>query len=220
MHVDLAFNLTTQGTIPADHGYALYGALSRIVPAVHRENGVAIHPIWGRQVGNRQMMLLPWSTLTLRVPDDQIAPMLALSGKSIGMGETTLRIGVPEVRVLQPSTTLRSRLVVIKVRDVSAGELNVDNFTTAARRQLDEMGVSENVQLIIPPHPPNPSNDLEGQPLRRTLQIKGAEIVGYEVILTRLTAEESIKVQEAGLGGRPHMGCGVFAPRERNEVVE
>jgi len=27
-----------------------------------------------------------------------------------------------------------------------------------------------------------------------------------------LTAEESIKLQEIGLGGRRHMGCGIFVP--------
>ena len=49
--VDLAFELVGQQPIPADHGYALYGALSRVLPAVHRDNGVAIHPIGGQQMG-------------------------------------------------------------------------------------------------------------------------------------------------------------------------
>ena len=216
MNVDLAFNLTTGSVIPVDHGYALYGALSRVLPEVHRENGIAVHPVWGRQVGNRQLMLLPWSTLTLRVPDGQIAPMLALSGKPFTLGETTLRVGVPEVRALVPASTLRSRLVVIKIKGTSAADLDADNFAAAARRKLDRLGLSPQVEILIPPHKTGP---LEGQPLRRTLNIKGAEVVGYEVILQGLTAEESVKVQEQGLGGRHHMGCGVFVPAERRKEV-
>ena len=44
------------------------------------------------------------------------------------------------------------------------------------------------------------------------VRIKDREIVGYEVVIERLTAEESLTVQEHGLGGRRHMGCGVFTP--------
>lgn len=113
------------------------------------------------------MMLLPWSKLTLRVPDDQIATMLALSGKSISLAEATVHIGVPEILRLQPVSTLRSRLVVIKVRDVPAKELNVDIFHAATRRQLDELGVSPKVQIHLPSQR---SGTLKGQPIRRTLQ--------------------------------------------------
>ena len=47
---------------------------------------------------------------------------------------------------------------------------------------------------------------------RRTTRIKGKEVVGFEVILEGLNAHESIAIQEAGVGGRRHMGCGVFMP--------
>jgi len=45
------------------------------------------------------------------------------------------------------------------------------------------------------------------------------EIVGYELIIQGLTAEESITVQEQGLGGKRHMGCGVFVAFGENEVT-
>jgi len=32
------------------------------------------------------------------------------------------------------------------------------------------------------------------------------------VLIEGLTAEESLTVQEHGLGGRRHMGCGLFVP--------
>ena len=203
-HLDLAFTLTTQRPIPVDHGYALYGAVSRLLPEVHRENGVGVHPIRGRQVGDRMLMLMPWSTLTLRVPDGQIAPLLPLAGKSLRLGEATLRVGVPEVRALVPAPVLRSRLVVIKVAHVDpASALDDQQFLAAARKQLDLLGISPAATPAIPA-------DKEGRPRRRTLQIKHREIVGYELIVEGLTAEESLTLQTHGLGGRRHMGCGVF----------
>ena len=45
---------------------------------------------------------------------------------------------------------------------------------------------------------------------RRTVRIHDKEVVGNEVLLEGLSAEESIAIQTAGLGGRMHMGCGVF----------
>ena len=37
-------------------------------------------------------------------------------------------------------------------------------------------------------------------------------MIGYALRVFGLTAEESIRLQEEGLGGRRRMGCGVFLP--------
>lgn len=198
MHLDLAFRLQGTISIPADHGYALYAAVSQLIPEVHHENGIAIHPIRGRQAGNRRLMLMPWSTLSVRVPDSQIATLLALAGKPLRLGDTTVCVGVPEVRALIPSAAVRSRLVVIKVAHAGAAELTDEAFAAAARKQMDELGIGPDAILAI------------GK--RRSLRMKQREIVGYELIVEGLTAEESITLQEAGLGGKRHMGCGVFVP--------
>ncbi len=211
-HVDLAFAVTAQKPIASDHGYALFGAVSRVLPVVHQENGFAIHPIRGRKVGDEEMVLTPWSRLTLRTPADRIAELLPLAGQSLHVGETSLRVGVPQVFALTPATALRSRFVCIKVKDTKAEELTPEIFLAAARKQLGEMGTSEEAILGIPPIPTGPK---QGEPQRRAIGIKGASIVGYEVIIEALTAEESLTLQEQGLGGRRHMGCGVFVPFEK-----
>lgn len=204
IHLDLAFTLSTQQPIPVDHGYALYGAISRVLPELHRENGFGVHPIRGRQVGDRTLMLMPWSTLTLRVPDGQIAPLLPLAGKSLRVGPATLRVGVPEVQALVPAPTLRSRLVVVKVAHVApASALTDEQFLAAVRKQLDALNISAAATPLIP-------LNKDGNPRRRTLQIKHREIVGYELVVEGLTEEESLTLQTHGLGGRRHMGCGVF----------
>jgi CRISPR-associated protein Cas6 len=88
--------------------------------------------------------------------------------------------------------------VTIKIAgaDKDPSLLTEPNFQTAARKQLAALGVSDQAELTLPK--------------RRTFRIKHKEVVGYETIIEGLTAEESLGVQEAGLGGRRHMGCGVF----------
>ena len=197
--VDLAFAVLATEPIPADHGYHLYGALSRILPQLHETNGIAVHPIRGQQIGNRQLQLNDRSRLVLRADADQIGQLIALAGKQLDIAGHRLRVGVPQVWTLRPAPALRSRLVTIK------GFLDPEPFQAAARRQLDDMGVSAEAQLTL------------GK--RRTVRIKDKEVVGYEVLVEALAAEESLTLQERGLGGRRHMGCGVFVPTsDRNPV--
>ena len=42
-YVDLAFRLTGS-KVPVDHGYALYSALSRLLPEIHGAKNIGVHP--------------------------------------------------------------------------------------------------------------------------------------------------------------------------------
>lgn len=199
MHtLDLSFSVIGNGPIPADHAYPLYSALSRQLPAIHAENGVAIHPIRGRQIGDRLLEVLPWSRLVFRTSESRIGQLIQLAGKSLTVAGRTLRIGVPRVEALTPAPTLRSRLVTIK------NGLTPKRFQSELRRKLDHLGVSNQVEVTL------------GK--RRTLRIKHKEIVGYETVLEALTAEESLAIQENRPSppelafARRHMGCGIFVP--------
>lgn len=198
--VDLAFAVRAVHPIPADHGYLLYSAVSRALPEAHRQNGYGIHPIRGRQLGGRTLQLTDRSRLVIRTDAEQVAQFLPLAGKSLQLLDCLLRAGVPQVLALAPAAALRSRLVTIKLTQAveSPAELTADAFTASARRQLDTLGVSPEVHVQL------------GK--RRTVRIKDKQVVGYEVLLDALTPEDSLKIQEGGLGGRRHMGCGIFVP--------
>jgi CRISPR-associated protein Cas6 len=206
MIVDLAFSIVCPQAVPADHGYLLYSALARALPEVHQTDRIGVHPIRGRQLGGRTMQLTEHSRLIIRTDAEQIARFLPLAGKSLRLLDRTLRIGVPQVRPLVPAAALRSRLVTIKLSEAVSkpSKAAADAFLAAARRQLGDLAVSAEASLTL------------GK--RRTLRIKDKEVVGYEVLLEGLTAEESVAVQERGLGGRRHMGCGIFVPNRREDA--
>ena len=200
MTVDLAFSVLCAHPLPADHGYLLYSAVSRLLPEAHQADSYGIHPIRGRQLGGRTLQLTERSRLVIRTDAEQIARFLPLAGKSLRLLDRTLRIGVPQVRSLVPAAALRSRLVTIKLPDAAAqrGDAAAEAFLAAARRKLAELGISAEAEVSL------------GK--RRTLRIKDKEVVGYEVLVEGLTAEESLTLEEHGLGGRRHMGCGIFVP--------
>jgi CRISPR-associated protein Cas6 len=46
--------------------------------------------------------------------------------------------------------------------------------------------------------------------VRRTLNIKGVNVVGYAATVSGLSPTDSLRLQNEGMGGRRHFGCGLF----------
>ena len=209
--------------IPADHGYALYGAMSRIVPKLHtHEMPLRIGPIRGSYVGNGKLRLEPrGSRLRIRLQPDDLPVVLPLAGKSLDLDGHAVRLGVPQVNTLLPVPTLFARTVVIKAsspktdptvktscdRQKTKRYQEPGEFLAAIRRVLKRQGIGADADL-----PLHEVGARVGQPCRHVLRIHGKIIVGFSVIIRGLTAEESLKIQENGLGGRGKLGCGFFVP--------
>lgn len=198
--IDLAFDLRGPA-IPLDYGYALYSALCRIVPPLHGDTRVGVHPIRGLHAGPGRLALVPPSRLRLRLPSEEITPYLALAGAPLDLDGARLRVGIPRVESLRPAVNLSARIVVYpRLTDP-------ESVLACARRQLERLGIAAEPHLLPSTDPRWPD-----QPVRRVLRIKGRKMVGFPIHVAGLTAEESIALQEAGLGGRRRFGCGVFVP--------
>src|SRR5207249_485529 len=96
---------------------------------------------------------------------------------------------------------LESRLVTFK----HGGE--PEPFLATARAKLAELGVAGEPAVRV-----FESGPRAGEPRRRVVRVKGRAIVGFAVVVSGLTADESIRLQEHGLGGRTRLGCGFFLP--------
>ncbi|MGC8494916.1 MAG: type I-MYXAN CRISPR-associated protein Cas6/Cmx6, partial [Syntrophobacteraceae bacterium] len=187
VRIDLCFKV--MGTkLPVDHGFALYGALSRVLPFVHEHTGMGVKLIRGRYVGEGLLDIAPLSELVLRIPAEHIAPFLGLAGKVLDIRGSRLSIGVPVTRALIPASALHSPLVTTRNGNEQS------RFESELHRKMAELDVHGNLDI--------------GR--RRTFTVHGKQVVGYEVWVSKLTAEESIVIQEEGLGGRRKMGCGFF----------
>jgi CRISPR-associated protein Cas6 len=197
--VDVVWPVSNRGRVPLHHQYQLFAAVSRLVPALHEAAHVGFHPIRGQYAEPGFLMLSDLSAVTIRAPLECASGMLTLSGKRLDLGGYPVRLGVPHFRVLSASTNLVSHLVTIK-------GYHDESITVGARKQLDALGVSTSVNLVV------------GQ--RRVLRVKQQTIVGYRLTLHGLSAEEAIAVQSHGVGGRRHLGCGLFVPVQNTESNE
>jgi CRISPR-associated protein Cas6 len=200
--IDLVFPVRG-AFLPTDHSYPLYAAISRLVPEFHAEDSpFRFAPITGIGTPDGRLQLHEHSALRIRTPDDRIRMVLPLAGKRLDIIDDSVRLGVPSVRTLNPAPSLIARLVTFKL-----DEITPDTFLATARAKLAEMGVTGEPQLPI-----HMAGDRAGEAKRRVVRIKGVQIVGYSLIVAELSAADSLKLQEQGLGGRTHMGCGFFAP--------
>jgi CRISPR-associated protein Cas6 len=211
--VDLSFRINGS-EIPADHGYALFSAVSRLIPSLHGDESIGIHPISGLLVGERLLRITERSRLVFRMDSKRISDVMPLSGKRLDVGGHELLVGLPTPFVLRPATTLRSRIVVIK------GFLEVEPFLEACRRQLSDMGVIGEVSLPVRmwSEPLERGKGHETKFIRRTIRIHDKVIVGYAVQVGSLNQQGSLKLQEVGLGGRRRFGCGIFLPYKSDEA--
>lgn len=207
--IDLSFGLLGD-TLPADHGYSLFSAICRVVPSVHSDETLGIHPISGKLIGNRLLALIPSSRLTFRIPSERTALLVTLAGKTLHVEGHAVRVGMPHARALQPSLEVVSRLVTI------AGFMEPNTFLEAVERQLKEMSIVGEPQILKRTAHVSLEGGKGANPtsifVRRTLKIQDQEVVGFALKVTSLSPTDSIKLQEQGLGGRRRFGCGIFVP--------
>ena len=91
--IDLGFGLRGT-TIPLDYGYALFGALCRVVPGLHGDRAVGVHPIRGLRLGPMRLTLVPQSRLRLRLPAEEAGRYLALAGRVLDLDGSRLEVGL------------------------------------------------------------------------------------------------------------------------------
>lgn len=195
-YVELNFGLTGQ-TLPADHGYGLYSALSHLQPDLHHLDGLSIQTITGIPDKQGKIYLSDKSRLRIRLPGDKVPLVYPLAGKHLTIGIHHIRLGIPQIFELQPASRLRSRIVTIKKFQ------EPEPFLDAAQRQLDELGIEGRIAIPI---------NAEGEPDRKAIKIKQYSVVGFGLEVSNLSDESSLVLQQVGLGGKRRMGCGVFSP--------
>lgn len=195
-YIELHFPFTGK-TLPSDHGYGLYGAISRIIHEAHSADWLAIETIPGAARGDGVTQLDPQASLKIRIPQDRVPLMLKLAGKRLEVDGHAIRLGAPRIFLLKPSPQLYARIVTIK------GFIEPEPFLDAVCRKLDEMGVKG--EPVIGP--------------RRVVRVGNHTVVGFALAVHDLSEEGSIILQEQGIGGRRRMGCGIFFPIAADRVV-
>ncbi|MBN3943456.1 type I-MYXAN CRISPR-associated protein Cas6/Cmx6 [Nostoc sp. NMS9] len=208
-YLDLTFKLRG-APIPLDNGYLTYAALSRICPPLHELKSVGIHPIAGIPTRNNLLELTAQSRLKIRIYHQQI-PLIYpyLAGQAFHIGQNFYQLDIPDYKPLISSESVYSRLVIIK------GFQDSTNFIEAVQRQMDNLGIQGKIELLT---------RQDGTPQRRQLTInkegKQFKVRGFGVKISKLNLEDSLTLQEQGIGGKRKMMCGIFVPATRSKSEE
>lgn len=201
--VDLAFGMSCR-CLPVDHAYALSNALREALPWFESEG--ALHPIHVAESGNGWTrpqnpddLLYPSrrTKLVLRLPKTRVADAQALNGATLEFAGTSLRLDKASVRPLSAITTVLSHYIVDESQDEAA-------FLKAMLQQLRDLGIQ-------------PKKMLPGK--EAIISAPERPIRTRSLMLADLSMDESIRLQQRGLGPLRHVGCGLFiGHKDINEV--
>lgn len=187
--LDLAFELVGV-RLPRDYHAALWAALLDRLPWLASEPAAGVHAIRGPAT-EAGLLLSRRARLTLRLPAARRGDAAGLSGQSLLIEGERVEVGAARARALEPYPTLSSQFVA----------------TGAA----DELGHQEAVQAML---------EALGVPLRficgrmRSVRAGGSQVTGGGVVLHQLRPEQSLMVQQRGLGELRGLGCGLFLPHK------
>ncbi len=200
--LDLAFAISCR-SLPIDHAYALSQALMRALPWLEQEERAGIHLIHGAESGHgwqrprdpetEVLHLSRRTKLCLRLPKERVGDAQALSGATLEIAGHRLEVRAATVRPLSAITTLQARYVVAAER---AAE---EDFLHETADELARLGVTARKLLC-------------GRPT--VFRLPQGRLFTRRLMVADLTVEESVCLQQLGLGPGRKMGCGLFIPHK------
>lgn len=206
--VDLSFAVGCK-SLPMDHAYALSGALQQALPWLADEASVGLHLIHGAESGNGWyrpqdtegaiIYLSRRTRMSLRLPKERIDAAAALRGAVLDVAGYPLEIGASTVKKLCTLPTLFARHVI-----ADAG-LSEQAFLEQVAAELRDLDIRVSKLLC------GRSHDLHGPDgITHT----------RSVMIADLDPEESVRLQQEGIGPGRKIGCGLFIPHKGIKPVK
>jgi CRISPR-associated protein Cas6 len=182
--------------LPRDHAQALQHALAEQLPWLRSDAGAGIHPLT-LVSGPESLALLSQRTrLILRVDANRLDELKALCGVELDVSGHALRLGAVHLRTLQPLATLYA----YRVAAVGADE---SEFMQAMEAELTELAIA--------------GERVCGK--RHSLRVDGLDMTTFSMMLHGLVPEQSLRLQQHGLGPHRLLGCGLFVPHKSAAAV-
>ena len=206
--VDVVFGITCR-VLPVDHANLLSKAIRQELGWLDDEPRAGVHTIHVAASGNGwyrpdtpDQMLHPSrrTKLSLRIPKRRVDDVKSLIGKTLDIDGNSLTIKEMTQKTLSDITTVFSRYIVVE----SANDEM--EFLKEIMGSLNEMGIKPKKMLC----------GKEGK-----LNLDDGVLVTRSLMIAELTFEESMLLQQQGLGSHRLMGCGIFLPhKDISEISE
>lgn len=206
--VDLVFKLDSK-MLPLEHAYALFEAVQSVLNWIKTEEQAGIHQIHVAESGNGWMRpedptnevlhLSRRTRMSLRVPKERVEEAKQLSGRTLDIAGYPLVIGEASVKHLSDLPTLFSRYVLCDA------EFTEEQFLYAVADQLKTLDIPVKKMMAGKQHViKTPTEDLHTRSL----------------MVAELDKEQSVRLQQYGIGPGRHLGCGLFLPQKGIKPVK
>jgi len=199
--VDAVFAIECR-SLPVDHAWALSAAVQAALPwfadepqaGLHTVHGAASGSGWMRPEGEDAVLQLSRRTrLVLRLPGRRVADAAALTGRTLDVAGSPMRVGRLSARPLLRIASLFSRSVIFE------GAADEAAFVAAAIEALRALGVESSTMLC--------GREVTLATPRRSYRTRS-------LMVTVATPAQSLELQRHGLGEARKLGCGLFIPHK------
>lgn len=206
--VDLCFKMECK-SLPLDHAWALSSAVTQAAPWLHSSRNTAIHLVHGAESGNGWMRpdnsenevlhLSRRARFTLRLHRDHVDTARQLSGLKLDIDGHPLTIKEFTPQLLVPQTTIFSRYIITR------SEFDEDAFLNQVAPMIESQGIHIRKMMGGLPH---------------TFHTPNGPLTTRSLMLSDLEKEESIRLQQYGIGEHQLYGIGIFLPHKGISAVK
>ena len=196
--VDVSFKVNCN-KIASDHSYDLFKAILKKFPIIEKIDNLAIHSVYGAESGagwerpETEIYLSKRTRFSIRLPIDHAQDFYKLDGQTLVIGNYKMNLSKPTTKGLISTDTLFCRTVVV---DHNKSE---DEFLNDVSSSLKAMGINVKKMLCGKEH---------------AVKTPSKTLIGKTLLITDLEKQDSIKLQELGIGIGKLYGCGIFLPHK------
>jgi len=200
--VDLVFGLDCK-CLPVDHLFTLSEAVLAVLPWLLDEPNAGLHSVNVAASGNGWMRpddpqaLLHLSRRThfeLRVPKHRIDDARQLEGQTLDVSGYPFILKKASERPLSDITTLYARFLA-----ADKGIVDEEEMLNWVSMQLAKLSIAPKKMLCGKEH---------------FIETPNEKICTRSLMIAELEMEESLRLQQCGLGSHRHLGCGLFIPHK------
>ena len=202
--IDVAFKIQCK-TLPYDHACDLSKAITSKMPWLLKDKLIGIHTLHGPESGNgwvrsekEEIFLSKRTRLILRISRSDANKAKELEGENINVLGNNIKIGKSNIKTFLIVRDLISRCVLCDK------EQDEEDFLLDIKKELFTHGVPIKKAIC-------------GK--AKSITINGENRFTRSLMIADLSKENSILLQDIGIGDGRIFGCGIFLPHKSIDAV-